>query len=98
MSSVMRCRRDVIESSFAKGNVLQAATPSFRMGVLSGRQQANSTAQRLCVQNCLHCAITAERFSPGNVMDCTPLRSADPQHPRHGTASGTSRAEFVNEH
>ena len=30
MSSVMRCRRDVMENSFAKWNVLQAAIPCFR--------------------------------------------------------------------
>jgi hypothetical protein len=32
MSSIMRCRRDVMESSFAKWNVLRAATPWFRKG------------------------------------------------------------------
>ena len=35
MSSVMRCRRDVIRDSFAKWDVLQAATQYFRKnGVL----------------------------------------------------------------
>src|ERR1019366_7513074 len=36
MSSIMRCRRDVMESSFAKWNVLQAAAPWFRKGTFSG--------------------------------------------------------------
>src|SRR6266849_141208 len=34
MSSVMRWRSGVMESSFARWNVLQAATPCFRTGAL----------------------------------------------------------------
>jgi hypothetical protein len=39
-----------MESSFAKWNVLQAATPCFRMGVLRGRQGPDSPARALCVE------------------------------------------------
>ena len=37
MSSVMRCRRVVMESSFAKWNVLQAATPCSRKEAFRGK-------------------------------------------------------------
>jgi hypothetical protein len=32
----MRCRRDVMESSFANMDLLQAATPCFRKGTYLG--------------------------------------------------------------
>src|SRR5258706_14924742 len=68
MSSVMRCRSDVMESSFTKWNVLQAATPCFRTGVLRGRQEQRG----LFVLKCWCYANTAQRFSPIKIMRFDP--------------------------
>jgi hypothetical protein len=43
MSSVIRCRTGVMESSFTKWNLLQAALPCFRNGAQVGRGEVGSS-------------------------------------------------------
>src|ERR1700683_1835490 len=47
MSSIIRCRTGVMESSFTKWNLLQAALPCFRKGAQVGNGEVGSPDSRL---------------------------------------------------
>src|SRR5437867_2244118 len=96
MSSVMRCRSGVMESSFAKWNVLQAATPCFRTGALARRQKRGRTGglriNRLGGRQIPRSGLVQGRISRPAFTDVSVSRTAPMVQVPRFFRSGTERA------